>query len=149
MKMNTNKIKSVNSYKLSTIFIFALVMFMGLSLVQAIPAMATIYYVKTDGDDSKDGTSWDNAWKTITHAVATVAEGSTIEVAAGEYSNTITGETFPINVAKAVTIKSSDGAEATILDAGTGADKNGVILEAAATLDGFTIKNASSLAIYI
>lgn len=154
MKMNTNKIKSVNSYKLSTIFIFALVMFMGLSLLQAIPAMAqeglnTWYVDGTLGaNDGTHGTEpGAGAFKTIQYAIndSRVVAGDTIIVAAGTY-NTTTGETFPINVTEAVTIKSSDGAEATILDAG---NLTGVYLKAAATLDGFTIKNASSLAICI
>jgi PGF-CTERM protein len=67
-------------------------------------------------------------------------------VAAGTYSTATNGETFPISVTKAVTIQSSGTAAETILDAG---GQLGVTLQAAATLDGFTINNASNLAINI
>ena len=46
----------------------------------------TDYYVKTTGDDSKDGGSWANAWKTINKAATTVADGSTVHIEYGTYN---------------------------------------------------------------
>lgn len=43
------------------------------------------YYVKTNGDDSKDGYSWTNGWKTINKAATTVADGSTVRIGFGTY----------------------------------------------------------------
>lgn len=43
------------------------------------------YYVKTDGDDTKTGTSWVNAWKTINKVATTVADGSTVHIGFGTY----------------------------------------------------------------
>ena len=47
--------------------------------------MAYTYYVKTSGDDSKDGKSEANAFKTITKAVQSVAAGDTVYIAPGTY----------------------------------------------------------------
>lgn len=43
------------------------------------------YYVKTTGDDSKDGKSWAQAWKTINKAATTVADGSYVHIGFGTY----------------------------------------------------------------
>jgi hypothetical protein len=43
------------------------------------------YYVKIAGDDTKDGFSWANAWKTINKAATTVADGSTVHIGFGTY----------------------------------------------------------------
>jgi hypothetical protein len=43
------------------------------------------YYIKTTGDDSKDGGSWANAWKTINKAATTVADGTTVHIGFGTY----------------------------------------------------------------
>lgn len=108
MKMNTNKIKSVNSYKLSTIFIFALVMFMGLSLLQAVPVEAVeelkTWYVDASVSESGDGKSVETAFKTIGEGVTAASAGDTIIVAAGTYS-----EQVIIN--KSLTLKGSGNPE--------------------------------------
>lgn len=44
------------------------------------------YYVKTNGDDAKDGRSWANAWKTINKAATTVADGKTVHIGFGDYT---------------------------------------------------------------
>jgi len=49
--------------------------------------MAT-YYVKTTGDDLKDGLSEANAWATVTKALTIVAAGDTVYIAPGTYRNT-------------------------------------------------------------
>ena len=55
--------------------------------IAAEPAGA-VFYVATDGDDSGDGSS-SNPWATITHAVESVADGSTILVRPGEYTGRV------------------------------------------------------------
>lgn len=44
-------------------------------------------YAKTAGDDTKDGTSWANAWKTINKVATTVLDGTTVHIGHGTYSN--------------------------------------------------------------
>jgi len=71
------------------------------------------------GDDSNDG-SFGSPWKTITHALASV-EGSetdpvTLHVAAGTYSASTNGESFPLNMKSWVSLSGEDR-ETTILDA--------------------------------
>ena len=63
-----------------------------LILFFATSANATTYYVRTDGNDSNDGstnTSGD-AWLTIDHAADTVSAGDVIRVQAGTYEETAT-----------------------------------------------------------
>lgn len=45
----------------------------------------TYYYVKTTGNDSLDGASWANAWKTINKAATTVVDGATVHIGFGTY----------------------------------------------------------------
>ena len=45
------------------------------------------HYVKTAGDDAKDGKSWANAWATINKAATTVADGTTVRIGFGDYIN--------------------------------------------------------------
>jgi hypothetical protein len=47
---------------------------------------ATHAYVKTNGDDSKDGTSWANAWATINKAATTVPDGTIVHIGFGTYN---------------------------------------------------------------
>ncbi|MBN1591873.1 MAG: DUF1565 domain-containing protein, partial [Candidatus Coatesbacteria bacterium] len=80
------------------------------------------FYVNADyGDDNDDGRSPGSAFKTITHALS-VVQGSdkwgdvTIHVAAGTYSATTNGETFPLHLKEYVALIGDDR-ETTILDA--------------------------------
>ena len=43
------------------------------------------YYVKTTGNDSLDGLSWINAWKTINKAATTVLDGFMVHIGFGTY----------------------------------------------------------------
>jgi len=79
---------------------------------------ATNWYVDPAGtDDATHGTyTLAAAFKTIQYAVNAATAGDTIYVGAGTY-NTATGvNTFPINVTKALTIRSLAGAAATTID---------------------------------
>jgi len=51
--------------------------------------MAYTYYVKTSGDDSKDGLSEANAFRTITKAVSVVSAGDTVYIAPGTYREVV------------------------------------------------------------
>jgi len=99
------------------------------------------YYVRTDGDDSNDGSTndTDNAWRTISHAVSELSSGDIIVINDGTYSG---ADNRGITIDKAITLTSTDGYN----------DGNGVIIDcesldrafyitAGATLSGLTIKN--------
>jgi predicted outer membrane repeat protein len=53
------------------------------------PSTATHWYVKPDGSNSNSGTSWDQGFETISHAVSQAQNGDLIEVAEGTYSERI------------------------------------------------------------
>jgi len=84
-------------------------------------ASAGEFYVDAEaGSDSNSGTSADNAWLTITHALSSV-EGRpddpvTIYIAAGTYSASTNGERFPLEMKSHVSLIGA-GADVTILDA--------------------------------
>lgn len=61
----------------------------GINVVDAIQNVISSsirYYVKTNGSDSNNGRSWDNAFATITHAANVAGSYSTIYVESGEYT---------------------------------------------------------------
>lgn len=53
------------------------------------PYEPNIFYVKGDGNDSLDGLSMANAWKTLGHAIKKVKSGDTIYIVAGRYSSDV------------------------------------------------------------
>lgn len=55
----------------------------------ALCASATTRYVKPDGDNDKDGLSWENAKATIQKAVDASSSGDEVLVAAGTYKETV------------------------------------------------------------
>jgi len=50
-----------------------------------LPVAGTTYYVRTDGSDSNDGTTWATAFQTLTKARNTASAGQDIWIAAGTY----------------------------------------------------------------
>ena len=62
-----------------------------LTLVVALPAVATTYYVATTGSDSNSGTQA-QPWHTLTHAGAVTVPGDTIHVARGTYMENVSTE---------------------------------------------------------
>ncbi len=77
-----------------------------------VPVMQDVF-VKVDGDDSNDGLTWDTAFRTVGHALRTVSgsDGNpvTVSIGPGIYSNTVTGEIFPLYVPNHVNIQGDPG----------------------------------------
>ncbi|MCK5217718.1 MAG: hypothetical protein KAJ93_08010 [Methanosarcinales archaeon] len=56
------------------------------------------FYVKASGgNDSNSGESWANAWATIDKAATTVADGKTVHIGFGNYSQTNAQDIAPVN----------------------------------------------------
>jgi parallel beta-helix repeat protein len=78
--------------KKTFIFLLALVMALGISLIATMPVAAdpgNTYYVSTTGSDVTGDGSYSNPWATIQHAVDNVSSGDTIMVAPGTYTGAI------------------------------------------------------------
>ena len=65
--------------------------------LRIISETATVFYVKTTGNDASAGTSWGTAWATIDKAATTVADGTTVHIGFGNYSQTNAQDIAPIN----------------------------------------------------
>ncbi len=78
--------------------VFAAALVLVLALVTVLGAIATPYYVKTDGDNNSNGLTWTNAWQTIKHALDVASSDDVIHLRAGTYSPSTTGEPFPIEI---------------------------------------------------
>jgi len=89
-------------------------------LVVAILPAADYYVDSNDGTDANTGASPLAPWKTITHALSSVSgtEGdpATIHIAAGTYSPSANGESFPLQMKSYVSLL-GDGADTVTLDA--------------------------------
>ncbi len=93
------------------------------------------WYVSPNGSDVNAGTSWSVAKETVQAAVNEAAEGDTVLVTNGVYALTSS-----VNIAKAITLTSVNGPNATILD-GQQAGRCVTINGCAATVSGFTMRN--------
>jgi hypothetical protein len=69
------------------------------------PGNANTIYVGVDGDDSRDGRTWDRRVKTLTKAVSLVNAGGTIRAGGGHYSQ----EAWPLIISKNVKIVCDNG----------------------------------------
>ena len=133
----------------------ALMLIAGLgitSLLAAAPVYAATYYVDNDRpDNTGNGLTPATAWKTLTWAVANANAGGTIIVLPGLYDNPNNGEIFPITITKSLTITSSGGAAATVIDA----DDTGHVVHMdlddgeAVTFTGFTVTNGDEDGIHV
>lgn len=99
----------------------------------------TTYHVSPNGSDS-DGLTWDTAFKTIPGALAKAGDGETVLVTNGVYA-TLAADTTYANITNAITIRSIEGPELTII---SNAFPNSTVTmvkisAAGATLDGFTL----------
>jgi parallel beta-helix repeat protein len=111
----------------------------------------TDYYVDAvNGDDDNGGTSWLDAWKTITHAADIVPAGAStsdpniIHVADGTYDHYAHGETFPITFDEenVTLLAHSTGALIDQEWVGTGTGSVLRIEATGITIYGFTLDNA-------
>jgi PKD repeat protein len=89
-------------------------------------AITTDIYVATNGNDlSNSGTSPSSPFKTIDHALsriyATAENPLTIHLASGTYSPSLTGEKYPLQMVKYVSLQGA-GIEESFLDAEASAD---------------------------
>jgi parallel beta-helix repeat protein/predicted outer membrane repeat protein len=85
-------------------------------------------YVSPDGDNSNDGSSFDDAFLTITYSLSMIRPDSlhpkTILLAPGIYSPDSTGEEFPISFISYLSLAGAQD-QASILDA----DSSGIVIE--------------------
>jgi hypothetical protein len=67
--------------------------------ISSVVLQATDYYLSTTGDDTKDGLSPANAWKTLSKAVSTLTNNDKLFIAAGNYSGSLNvGVTLAVSV---------------------------------------------------
>jgi hypothetical protein len=115
--------------------------------VEALPPPPTHYYVDAaTGSDGNSGTSWADAWETITYAVETGATifGDVIHVADGLYDTTTNGEAFPIDFHYAGVSLIGAGGDTSIIDANN-QEKNILnIWVDDVNISGFELRNAKA-----
>ena len=73
------------SAMLSVVGITTLIALLGVPTITTVETSTAVFYVATDGNDNDGDGSPGNPWATITHAVETVPDGSTILVQPGTY----------------------------------------------------------------
>lgn len=122
----------------------------GLATITAIPA-TDVKWVDDDADASvADGTE-ENPYVTVADAVAAIAERGLIKVKPGTYAaGTVTdgGKVCRVSLSKDVAIRSTDGAEKTVLKGGEGLDA--IVLSTDATnaryaqVQGFTLTGCAN-----
>src|SRR5688572_13369452 len=90
-----------------------------LLLTLGAPALAGDWYVDAvNGSNSNTGTSWTDAWKTITHAVnvAPTSGRQVFHIASGVYDATL-GESFPIEPDYEYVLMGEGGNDPPVIDA--------------------------------
>jgi hypothetical protein len=115
----------------------------------------TTFYVRTNSPTDGPGTAWSNAFRTIQGAVNVATNGDTVLVSNGVYATGCTptpgwSASNRIVVAKAITVRSVNGPEWTIIK-GQGPLTNYAVrcafLTNNAILDGFTLSNGFTRAV--
>lgn len=123
---------------------WGLVLFLLTGVATVPEAWAATFYVnEATGDDGRTpATAQDSLtpWKTLTHALANVASGDTVQVASGTY-DTALGESYPLELQNGVAIQGA-GKATTTLSAPAGSpvfDNVDTPLSSGTTLTGFTL----------
>lgn len=120
-----------------------LVTFLSVLLLALVagPVLADTWYVDASGgSDLNDGTTPASAFKSVTKGVATAVSGDVVSVLEGLYAGPVTGEVFPIAMKSGVLLQGSGASGTTIMGNGSVAVISAVGVDAAATVDGFTIR---------
>ncbi|MBN2209465.1 MAG: right-handed parallel beta-helix repeat-containing protein [Candidatus Coatesbacteria bacterium] len=84
-------------------------------------SLATNYFVDANnGNDRSTGLTWDDSWKTISHALGTVSgtaeDPVTIHIAQGTYSASTNAEVFPLVAKSYLSLVGESGPDGTVLD---------------------------------
>ena len=122
---------------------------MGSAPVKLTACFAGALYVAVDGDDANDGSSPENAFRTIEKALsaAPAEEDTTIYVGPGTYVATGTAAqadstVFAVYLDKPVKLISIEGRESTVIDCSTTTTRAGArVAHEKALLEGFTFTN--------
>jgi len=117
----------------------------------AVPASAADWYVDAVlGSNANAGTTPAAAWKTITHAISTIAllpiEAQRVHVAPGVYDAAL-GEVFPLRPLPLMRVVGTAGSAQTIVDGNASYcfiyNPHGTVaIDAQSGVDGFTLRNA-------
>ena len=110
-----------------------LAMILALLLVATVQAATTRHVDDDQENDDGDGSTWETAKKTIQAAIDEAEEGDIILVNDGSYKPIWTKN-------KAITIRSVNGAEETIINGG-GSERCATLEEFGSILEGFTLQN--------
>lgn len=95
-------------------------------------------YIASDGNDNNNGTSWDDAKKTIQNAINNINSEGTVYVENGTYFENIRIENKNIMLI-------GDGSSKTFLDGKSNSAVIWIIKGSSVSVDGFTIQNGRSL----
>ena len=96
----------------------------------AVATFFTTYYAREDGDDAGDGLSWATAKREIASALAEAARGDAVVASNGTYG--------AVSVPEGVSVRSVEGAEATVIRGGAGV--RCVEAAAGAVVEGFSLE---------
>jgi predicted outer membrane repeat protein len=111
-------------------------------LLSATYAFSATIYLKPDGNDGSDGSTWDLAKKTLAGALAAAGSGDVIIATNGTYTSTH----FAIDwIRSGETVQSVNGPDYTSI---TKYDASMPCIRVEGTLDGFTVKDGSTSAAY-
>lgn len=110
------------------------------------PARAADRFVATNGNDAAAGTNWATAKLTIQAAVDAAVDGETVWVSNGVYATgarAAGGITNRIAVTNAISLRSVNGPEVTIIDGSN--QVRGVYMSTGVILDGFTVTRGGAI----
>ena len=125
-----------------------IIIFSSLALIRIPYAHGAIWYVKTDGSDTNDGTSWEDSFKTIQRGIDQASAGDTVLVADGIYTG-VGNKKIKLGY-KNMIVRSVNGPQSCIIDLqhdGKGFDLDWTNTSAT-LIEGFTIMNGSPASVY-
>jgi Periplasmic copper-binding protein (NosD) len=145
---NNTQYNTFAGYHLSDYYVAPQAAFDLSNCISLLTPVTQDIYVSPSGNDGDDGLSWNTAFQTIQHALSvgygTDVNPIIIHLAAGEYSPSATGETFPLPIVNRVSI-SGEGMFDSIINAES---SNGVLYgyyEDNLTINDLTITGGSGV----